>query len=87
MVKAQRKGQAWLADRVYSGVPASWIGREQEIEIGHMSGASNVVFYLDTRDLPSGPKVVEAVLAAAKKSERLLTEEEILEAVHSVEPR
>jgi len=87
VVKAQRKGQAWLADRVYSGVPASWIGREQEIEIGHMSGASNVVFYLDTRDLPSGPKVVEAVLAAAKKSERLLTEEEILDAVHSVEPR
>jgi 2-isopropylmalate synthase len=87
VVKAQRKGQAWLADRVYSGVPASWVGREQEIEIGHMSGASNVVFYLDTRDLPSGPKVVEAVLAAAKKSERLLTEEEILDAVHSVAPR
>jgi 2-isopropylmalate synthase len=83
VIKAKRKGQAWLADRVYSGVPASWVGREQEIEIGHMSGASNVVYYLNARGLPGGPEVVESVLAAAKKSERLLTEEEILEAVHS----
>jgi len=84
VIKAKRRGQAWLADRVYSGVPASWIGREQEIEIGHMSGASNVVFYLNARSLPGGPEVVDAVLAVAKKSERLLTEEEILDAVHSV---
>ena len=84
VIKAQRRGQAWLADRVYSGVPASWIGREQGIEIGHMSGASNVVFYLDANGLPGGPDVVEAVLAAAKKSERLLTKDEILEAVQSV---
>ena len=84
VIKAKRKGQAWLADRVYSGVPASWIGREQEIEIGHMSGASNVVFYLNARDLPGGPEVVDAVLAVAKKSEQLLTEEEILDAVRSV---
>jgi 2-isopropylmalate synthase len=38
VVKAQRKGDAWLADRIYSGVPAGWIGRHQEIVIGHMSG-------------------------------------------------
>ncbi len=86
VIKAKRKGQAWLADRVYSGVPASWVGREQEIEIGHMSGASNVVYYLGARGLPGGPEVVEAVLAVAKKSERLLTEEEILEAVNSAAP-
>jgi 2-isopropylmalate synthase len=84
VIKAQRKGQAWLADRVYSGVPASWVGREQGIEIGHMSGASNVVFYLNAHGLPGGPDVVEAVLAAAKKSEKLLSKEEILEAVNSV---
>lgn len=83
VIKAQRKGEDWLADRVYSGVPASWVGRRQEIEVGHMSGGSNVVYYLKTRDLPHGPEVVESVLAVAKKSERLLTEEEILEAVHS----
>ncbi len=81
VIKANRKGASWLADRVYSGVPASWIGREQEIEIGHMSGASNVIHYLQTRGLPSGPEIVQAVLAVAKKSERLLAEEEILEAV------
>ncbi len=84
VIKAQRKGQAWLADRVYSGVPASWVGREQEIEVGHMSGASNVQYFLRSRDLPATPEVVEAVLALAKKSERLLTEEEIIEVVESV---
>ena len=85
VIKANRKGASWLADRVYSGVPASWIGREQEIEIGHMSGASNVIYYLQTRGLPSGPEIVQAVLAVAKKSERLLAEEEILEAVQGAQ--
>jgi 2-isopropylmalate synthase len=84
VIKAQRKGAAWLADRVYSGVPAGWLGRAQEIEVGHMSGASNVLFYLRARDLPTDQPVVDAVMAAAKRSEQLLTEEEILAAVHSV---
>ena len=78
VIKAQCKGQAWLADRVYSGVPASMIGRTQEIEIGHMSGASNVHYFLSSRGLEDDPKICEAILAAAKKSERLLTEEEVL---------
>jgi len=81
VVKAQRKGEAWLADRVYSGVPAGWVGRQQEIEIGHMSGGSNVQFYLTSRGLPVTPAIVEAILAAAKKSERLLAEEDVLEIV------
>jgi len=79
VIKAQCKGQAWLADRVYSGVPASIIGRRQEIEIGHMSGASNVHFFLSSRGLDDADRVCEAILEAAKKSERLLTEEEVLE--------
>jgi 2-isopropylmalate synthase len=86
VIKAQKKGAAWLADRVYSGVPASWVGRGQEIEIGHMSGVSNVLYYLESRGLPSGPAVVQAVLAAAKRSERLLTDEEIREAIASATP-
>ena len=86
VIKAQKKGAAWLADRVYSGVPASWVGRGQEIEIGHMSGVSNVLYYLESRGLPSGPEVVQAVLAAAKRSERLLTDEEIREAIASASP-
>jgi len=84
VIKAQRKGDAWLADRVYSGVPASWVGREQEIEVGHMSGASNVKYFLRSRGLPDTPSVVEAVMALAKDSEALLTEEEILEVVERV---
>jgi 2-isopropylmalate synthase len=86
VVKAKRKGDAWLADRVYSGVPASWVGLTQQIEIGHMSGGSNVLFYLESRGLPHDPQVIEAVLAAAKGSQRLLREDEILEAVRSVRP-
>ena len=87
VIKAQRKGQSWLADRVYSGVPASWVGRGQEIEIGHMSGASNVLFYLSQRGLPATQEVVQAVLAEAKKSERLLNEDEILEVVNAAAPQ
>jgi len=83
VIKAQRKGDAWLADRIYSGVPASWIGREQEIEIGPMSGLSNVNFYLSSRDLPNDHELAEEVLTFAKKSNRTLTEEEILEVVHA----
>jgi 2-isopropylmalate synthase len=84
VIKARRKGDKWLADRVYSGVPAEMIGREQVIEISPMSGASNVLHYLETHDLPGGAEVVEAVLAAAKRSKRALTKEEVLEVVSSI---
>ena len=86
VVKAQKKGDEWLADRVYSGVPASWIGRGQEIEVGHMSGNSNVLHYLRARGLSDRPEVVEAVLAAAKRSKKVLSEDEVLEAVRAVKP-
>ena len=87
VVKAQRKGDAWLADRVYSGVPASWIGRSQEIEVGHMSGASNVAHYLRARGLSDRPEVVAAVLATAKQKERVLTEVDIRTIIESVEEK
>src|SRR5437762_794420 len=47
VIKAFRKGDDWLADAVYSGVPARAFGREQEIDIGPMSGKSNVIFWLE----------------------------------------
>jgi 2-isopropylmalate synthase len=78
VIKAQCKGDSWLADRVYSGVPASIIGRAQEIEVGHLSGASNVHFFLSNRGLDDQDSVCDAILDAAKKSERLLSEEEVL---------
>ena len=77
VIKARKRGQELLANLVYSGVPAQWVGRTQEIEIGPMSGASNVVHYLAARGMPGGPDVVSAVLAEAKKSDRLLTESEV----------
>ena len=83
VIKAQCKGDSWLADRVYSGVPASIIGRTQEIEVGHLSGASNVHFFLSNRGLDDEDSVCNAILEAAKKSERLLTEEEVLEIFRS----
>jgi 2-isopropylmalate synthase len=85
VIKAERKGDAWLADRVYSGVPASWVGRQQEIEIGPMSGLSNVNYYLASRSLPKDHRLAQEVLRTAKKSNRTLTEEEILEIVHTFE--
>ena len=86
VIKAQRKGHGWLADRIYSGVPASWIGRTQTIEIGPMSGASNVMHYLQAHGLSDRPEVVDAVLALAKRSDRLLTDEEILAVARAGRP-
>jgi len=84
VIKAQKKGDAWLADRVYSGVPAAWIGRTQEIEVGPMSGASNVVCYLSDRGLSSPPQIVKAILDLAKRSTRVLAESEILEILRAM---
>jgi 2-isopropylmalate synthase len=81
VIKAQKKGDRWLADRVYSGVPASWLGRNQEIEVGAMSGTSNVLYYLTARRLPKTPEVVQAVMQAAKSSSQILSEEEIRDIV------
>ena len=81
IVKALKKGDAWLADRVYSGVPAGEFGRAQGIVIGPMSGKSNVVHWLEQRGhSPTEPRV-SAILERAKRSDRLLTEEEILDVV------
>ncbi len=53
VVKAFRKGDRTLMDAVYAAVPASLVGRQQEIEVGPMSGKSNVVFWLESRGLPA----------------------------------
>jgi len=81
VVKALSRDDDWLADRVYSGVPASMVGRVQGIEIGPMSGEHNVRFYLRQREVEPHPLYVEKILAAAKRSNRLLTEEDVLRMV------
>jgi 2-isopropylmalate synthase len=77
VIKAFRKNDMALVDAVYSGVPASMVGREQEIEVGPMSGKSNVVFWLERRGLPASDEVVDRIFAKAKASSCVLTEEEI----------
>ncbi len=77
VIKAYRKGDPSLADAVYSGVPAALVGREQTIEIGPMSGRSNVLFWFHKRGLHVSEAQVDRVFATAKASERVLTEEEI----------
>ncbi|MDX2093174.1 MAG: LeuA family protein [Kofleriaceae bacterium] len=77
IIKAEKKGDSWLADRIYSGVPAGMFGKEQEIEIGHYSGESNVVYWLKKRGHEPTPELVAAVLGAAKRGNRVLTDDEI----------
>jgi 2-isopropylmalate synthase len=79
VIKAFRKNDRALVDAVYSGVPASLVGREQEIEVGPMSGRSNVVFWLEHRGLSTDDAVVDRIFAKAKASACVLTEEEIRE--------
>jgi 2-isopropylmalate synthase len=84
VIKAHNKGDKWLADRVYSGVPATWLARKQEIEIGPMSGNSNVIYYLNAHGLPGTAEVVRAVMQAAKHSTKVLTLEEVGEIARSI---
>jgi 2-isopropylmalate synthase len=77
IIKAERKGDAWLADRIYSGVPAGMFGREQEIEIGHMSGESNVIYWLRKHGVEPRENLVQHIFKAAKAANHTLSEEEI----------
>jgi 2-isopropylmalate synthase len=77
IIKAEKKGHSWLADRIYSGVPAGMFGKEQEIEIGHYSGESNVIYWLSQRGYDPTADLVAGLLGAAKKGNRVLTTEEI----------
>jgi 2-isopropylmalate synthase len=79
VIKAFRKKDTALVDAVYSGVPASLVGREQEVEVGPMSGRSNVLFWLEKRGLTASEEAVDRIFARAKSSSTVLSEAEILE--------
>ena len=81
IIKALEKGDAALADLVYSGVTASDYGREQQICIGPMSGGSNVRFWCRKRDIDPTEALTKAILERAKQSKRLMTEDEVRELV------
>jgi len=79
IIKAEEKGDAWLADRIYSGVPASMVGREQVIEIGPMAGLSNVKHWLRGQGLDARDEALcNRIFDAAKKADRTLTRGELL---------
>ncbi len=77
VVKAFHKGDEELADTVYSGVPARLVGRAQQIEIGPMSGKSNVVFWLERHGFPADEALIDRIFRRAKGSATVLTEHEI----------
>ncbi|MGE3273828.1 MAG: LeuA family protein [Vicinamibacterales bacterium] len=82
VVKAWKKGDRALMDAVYSAIPASLVGREQEIEVGPMSGKSNVIFWLERRGITPSEPLVDRVFQKAKSSPTVLTEAEILAEVY-----
>ena len=81
IIKAKDKGDDWLADRVYSGVPAGDFGRSQVIEVGHMSGMSNVRFWLAQRNIAATDELCQRILRSAKLTGWTLSEKEILKLV------
>jgi 2-isopropylmalate synthase len=79
IIKAREKGDAWLADRIYSAVPAADFGRRQIIEISHVSGMSNVRFWLEEHGYASDDGLCERVFGLAKRTDRVLSDDEIHE--------
>ncbi len=84
IIKAMHKGDAWLADRIYSGVPAGMFGRKQEILIGFMSGASNVSYYLRERGIEADETLIAEILKAAKAQDHIMEEDEVMAVVKRV---
>src|SRR5947207_1005139 len=79
VIKAIKKNDVELANAVYSGVPAQLFGMEQVIDIGPMSGKSNVLFWLERRGIPAEDGVVQRIYQRAKASDHTLSEAEIRE--------
>jgi 2-isopropylmalate synthase len=84
VVKAYKKNDIELANAVYSGVPSQMFGLEQIIDIGPMSGKSNVLFWLERHGVPATDDVVERIYQRAKASNHTLTETEIRECLNAV---
>ena len=77
IIKAKKKGDDWLADRVYSSIPAGEIGLKQRIEISPVSGLSNVKYWLQANGYdPADEAACQALFDAAKRTDRVLTDAE-----------
>lgn len=86
IVKAFKKNDIELANAIYSGVPSHLFGLDQIIEIGPLSGRSNVQYWLEKREIAAPDETVDRIFAAAKKSDRIMTDNEILAIASSVAP-
>jgi 2-isopropylmalate synthase len=84
IAKAYKRNDPELANAIYSGVPSHLFGLDQVIEIGPLSGKSNVIFWLEKRGLPVTDELVERIYSGAKASDHVLSEQEILALVDSV---
>lgn len=84
VIKAFKKGDMELANSVYSGVPSHYFGLDQIIEIGPMSGKSNVIYWLERKGISPSDGLVEQIFQLAKSSNRTLSEEEILACCQNV---
>jgi 2-isopropylmalate synthase len=81
IIKAYHKNDVVLANTVYSGVPSHVFGMDQIIDIGPMSGKSNVLFWLERHKIPASDDIVDRIYQRAKQSDHTLSEAEILECV------
>jgi 2-isopropylmalate synthase len=81
VIKSFRKGDNELADLIYSGVPASLFGMRQQIEVGPMSGKSNVIYWLESRGLEATDERVQRIYDSAKSAHGVLSEEEVMQLV------
>ena len=77
IIKAKQKGHDWLANRVYSSVPAEEFGLAQKIEISPLSGMSNVKHWLGTHGYDGHDETAcKILLDAAKRADHVLSDEE-----------
>ena len=81
VIKAMKKGDHWLADRVYSGVPAQDYGLQQIIRIGHMSGRSNIIWWLEQNGYDADDDLVAHMFEVAKNQRRLMDDDEVHQAI------
>src|SRR5213082_1477377 len=81
VIKSYRKGDTELADLIYSGVPAGQFGLKQIIEVGPMSGKSNVIFWLESRGVEASEDRIARIYERAKQASAVLSEDELLELV------
>ena len=81
VIKSFKKGDNELADLIYSGVPAGLFGMRQQIEVGPMSGKSNVIYWLESRNIEATGERIQRIYDHAKSAHGVLSEEEVMQLV------